>query len=93
MTTKEKIKIGILAFLIVWIAIVITTGNAKGQSIQAKDHAKLQKELSFENYQRTYQKNRIKDLKESVRYSKESERAKKSQDRFRRREESLRAKI
>ena len=70
MTIKEKIKIGILAFLMVWIVVVIVTGNAYSQSSSVRYHQKLQKERSFETWKRNQPKVRIDAVKQAKKQSK-----------------------
>jgi hypothetical protein len=92
MTTKEKIKIGILAFLLIWIAIVISSGKAKAQS-SVRNHAKLQKEMSYETWLKNEPKNRINQVKSAVNQSKDIQKKRNKTAKLVRREEALRAKI
>lgn len=59
-TVPKKLAIAILAVLFV----VISATQLQAQSDQAKYHAKLQKEYSWENYQSTWKKNEMANAKE-----------------------------
>jgi hypothetical protein len=66
---KEKIKIWLLALLMFAIVFVIVN-PVKGQSSQAKDHAKMQSYYSFDRWERDQPKVRIKAVKDAVKQSK-----------------------
>lgn len=96
MTLKEQEKaIRLFALLIVavcMIIIMLMPTESNGQSM-AREHAKLQKELSFETWHSKQAKTRIKAAKEAVRQAKDSNKSMRQADKINRKEDRILAKI
>lgn len=96
MTLKEQEKaIKLFAALVVAVCMIIimlmpTKSNAQSM---AREHAKLQKELSFQTWQSKQAKTRIRTAKESLRQAKDSNKSIRQADKINRKEDRILAKI
>lgn len=70
MTTTEKIKIWILALLMIAIVVVTVMQPSNAQTAHLRYHKKLQNERSFETWKRNQPKVRINAVREAKKQSK-----------------------
>lgn len=70
MTTTEKIKIWLLALLMIAIVVVTVMQPSHAQTSHLRYHKKLQNERSFETWKRNQPKVRINAVKEAKKQSK-----------------------